>query len=262
MFEHQQAVAAILATKPEIESFMSSAGGRGSSGSNNGNLMIRLKPRSERQFSADELIQQWRPALNSIPGIRVFLMNPPTIAIGGRMSRSQYQFTMQSPDTAELYKYAAQMEEKMRDLPGFQDVTSDLQMKNPQVNVEIDRDKASATGLTAAQIEEALYNAYGSRQVSLMLTPNNQYYVIMELQDKYQLDPSALGLLYVRAKNGRLVPLNTVAELTTDVGPLTINHQGQLPSVTISFNLAPGTSLGEAVDRDQQVGPERSPRPS
>jgi len=247
MFEHQQAVAAILQTKPEIQSFMSSAGARGSSGSNNGNLMIRLKPKSERQFNADELIQQWRPSLNSIPGMRVFLMNPPTISIGGRMSRSQYQFTMQGPDTTELYKYALLMEESIRDLPGFQDVTSDLRMKNPQVNVEILRDKASATGITAAQIENALYNAYGSRQVSLMLTPNNQYYVVMELKDQYQLDPSALGLLYVRSQTGQLVPLNAVTNLTTNVGPLTINHQGQLPSVTISFNLAPGTSLGEAV---------------
>jgi HAE1 family hydrophobic/amphiphilic exporter-1 len=247
MFEHQQAVAAILRTKPEIQSFMSSAGARGSSGSNSGNLMIRLKPRSERQFNADELIQQWRPGLNSIPGMRVFLMNPPTISIGGRMSRSQYQFTMQSPDTTELYKYAVLMEEKIRGLPGFQDVTSDLRMKNPQVNVEIQRDKASATGITAAQIEDALYDAYGSRQVSLMLTPNNQYYVVMELKDQYQQDPSALSMLYIRAKTGQLVPLNAVASLTTNVGPLTINHQGQLPSVTVSFNLAPGTALGEAV---------------
>jgi HAE1 family hydrophobic/amphiphilic exporter-1 len=259
MFEHQQAVAAILQTKPEIQSFMSSAGARGSSGSNSGNLMIRLKPKSERQLNADELIQQWRPTLNSIPGMRVFLMNPPTISIGGRTARSQYQFTMQSPDTTELYKYAILMEEKIRDLAGFQDVTSDLRMKNPQVNVEIQRDKASATGLTAAQIEDTLYDAYGSRQVSLMLTPNNQYYVVMEVKDQYQLDPSALGMLYVRAKAGQLVPLNAVASLTTSVGPLTINHQGQLPSVTVSFNLAPGTSLGEAVAGINKVARDTLP---
>jgi HAE1 family hydrophobic/amphiphilic exporter-1 len=259
MFDHQQAVAAVLRTKPEIASFMSSAGARGSSGSNNGNLMIRLKPRNEREFNADELIQQWRPALNSIPGMRVFLMNPPTISIGGRQSRSQYQFTMQGPDTTQLYESAMLIEEKIRDLPGFQDVTSDLRMKNPQVNVKIDREKASATGITAAQIEEALYNAYGSRQVSLMLTPNNQYYVIMEMKDQFQLDPAALNLLYVRSQNGRLVPLDTVASLTTDVGPLTINHQGQLPSVTISFNLAPGTSLGEAVVGINKLASEHLP---
>jgi HAE1 family hydrophobic/amphiphilic exporter-1 len=259
MFEHQQAVAAILQTKPEIQSFMSSAGARGSSGANNGNLMIRLKPKSERPFDADELIQQWRPALNSIPGMRVFLMNPPTISIGGRMARSQYQFTLQSPDTAELYQYALLIEGKIRDLPGFQDVTSDLRMKNPQVNVEIQRDKASATGLTAAQIEDALYDAYGSRQVSLMLTPNNQYYVIMELKDQYQQDPAALNVLYVRSRTGQLVPLSAVASVTTSVGPLTINHQGQLPSVTVSFNLAPGTSLGEAVKEIDQLARDTLP---
>ncbi len=165
MFEHQQAVAAVLCEKPEVASFMSSAGSRGSSGGNNGYLMIRLKPKSQRQHSVDDLIQQWRPGLNSVPGIRVFLLNPPTISIGGRVSRSQYQFTMQSPSTEELYQYATVMEQKIRDLPGFQDVTSDLRMKNPQVDVRIDRDKASATGITAAQIEDALYNAYGSRQV-------------------------------------------------------------------------------------------------
>ena len=259
MFQHQQAVASVLLAKSEIASFMSSAGSRGGSGGNSGFLMIRLKPKSQREFNADELIQQWRPGLNAVPGIRVFLMNPPTISIGGRMSRSQYQFTMQSPDTTELYKHAILMEEKIRDLPGFQDVTSDLRMKNPQVNVGIDRDKASATGLTAAQIENALYNAYGSRQVSLMLTPNNQYYVVMELKDQYQLDPAALNMLYIRAKTGRMVPLNAVAGLTTNVGPLTINHQGQLPSVTVSFNLAPGTSLGEAVGEINKVARDTLP---
>jgi HAE1 family hydrophobic/amphiphilic exporter-1 len=248
MFKHQQAVSAVLRTRPEIESFMSSAGARGSSGSNTGNTFIRLKPKSQRKFSADELVQQLRPALSVIPGIRVFLQNPPTIAIGGRLARSQYQFTMQSPDTDELYKYAVLMEGKIRDLPGFQDVTSDLRMNNPQVTVEIQRDKASASGISAAQIENALYGAYGSQQVSTILAPNNQYYVITELQDKYQLDPSALGMLYVRSTNGQLVPLDAVANLTTGVGPLTINHQGQLPSVTVSFNLNPDVSLGEAVD--------------
>jgi HAE1 family hydrophobic/amphiphilic exporter-1 len=253
MFEHQQAVAAVLKSRPEIDSFMSSAGGRGGA-ANSGNLMIRLKPKSERSVSADELIQQLRPSLNAIPGVRTFIQNPPTISLGGRMARGQYQYTLQSPDTDELYKYAALVEEKIRDLPGFQDVTSDLRMKNPEVNVEIRRDKASASGVTAAQVETALYNAYGSRQVSTILAPNDQYYVIMELQDRYQLDPSALSMLYVRSDRGGLVPLSAVANLSTSVGPLTINHQGQLPSVTISFNLAPGMSLGEAVDAVNRTG--------
>ena len=174
MFEHQQAIASILQTKPEIDSFMSSAGSRGVSGGNTGIVFIRLKPRSQREFSADELIQQWRPSLSSIPGMRVYLQNPPTIPVGGRLSKSQYQYTLQSPDTDELYKYALIMEEKVRELPGFLDVTSDLQIKNPKVNVNIQRDKASTLGVTAQQIEDALYNSYGSRQISTILAPNNR----------------------------------------------------------------------------------------
>ena len=248
MVEHQKAVSSFLQSRPEIDSFMSSAGSRGAMGGNSGFLFIRLNPKSQRKLSADDLIQQWRPGLSSITGVRVYLQNPPTISIGGRQTRSQYQFTMQGPDTEELYKYADIMEQKVRGLPGFQDVTSDLQIKNPQVNVEIQRDKASASGVSAAQIEDALYNAYSSRQISTILAPNNQYYVIMELQEQYQLDPSALSMLYIRSGSGKLVPLDAVATLTSGVGPLTINHQGQLPSVTVSFNLRPGVSLGDAVD--------------
>ena len=247
MFEYQQAAAKVLQGRPEIDSFMSNAGGGGGGGGNSGSLTIRLKPRSERKVSADELIQQLRPALNAIPGIRVFLQNPPPINIGGRQARSQYQYTLQSPNTEELYKYAVLMEEKVRELPGFQDVTSDLRMKNPEVHVNINRDRASASGLTVNQIESTLFNAYGSRQVSTIMAPNDQYYVIMELQDLDQLDPSAMSKLYIRSSNRQLIPLNSVASLSTGVGPLTINHQGQLPSVTISFNLTPGVSLGEAV---------------
>jgi hydrophobic/amphiphilic exporter-1 (mainly G- bacteria), HAE1 family len=247
MFEYQQAAAKVLQGRPEIDSFMSNAGGGGGGGGNSGSLTIRLKPRSERKVSADELIQQLRPALNAIPGIRVFLQNPPPINIGGRQARSQYQYTLQSPNTEELYQYAVLMEEKVRELPGFQDVTSDLRMKNPEVRVNINRDRASAAGLTVNQIESTLFSAYGSRQVSTIMAPNDQYYVIMELQDLDQLDPSAMSKLYIRSSNRQLIPLNSVASLSTGVGPLTINHQGQLPSVTISFNLTPGVSLGEAV---------------
>ncbi len=253
MFEYQQEAAKILQARPEVDSFMSNAGG-GGGGGNSGSFTIRLKPRSQRKVSADELIQQLRPALNSIPGIRVFLQNPPPINIGGRMARSQYQYTLQSPNTDELYKYATLMEEKVRTLPGFQDVTSDLRMKNPEVRVNINRDKASASGVSAAQIETALFNAYGSRQVSTIMAPNDQYYVIMELQDQHQLSPSDLSKLYVRSGSGTLIPLSSVASLSTGVGPLTINHQGQLPSVTISFNLAPGVSLGEAVKAVDKIG--------
>jgi HAE1 family hydrophobic/amphiphilic exporter-1 len=259
MFEHQKAVSAFLQGQPEVASFMSSAGSRGAMGGNSGFLNIRLKPKSQREFSADELIQKWRPDLSAITGVKVYLQNPPTISVGGRMTRSQYQFTMQSPDTDELYKYAVIMEQKAKDLPGFQDVTSDLQIKNPQVNVEIQRDKASASGVTAEQIETALYNAYGSRQISTILAPNDQYYVILELEDRYQLDPSALSLLYVRSGGGKLVPLDAVSTLTTGLGPLTINHQGQLPSVTISFNLRPGVSLGDAVSAVKKLAQNTIP---
>ena len=248
MFEHQNAIASILQTKPEIDSFMSSAGSRGVSGANTGTVFIRLKPRWQRKFSADELIQQWRPSLSSIPGMRVYLQNPPTIPVGGRLAKSQYQYTLQSPETDELYKYAIIMESKVRDLPGFLDVTSDLQIKNPKINVDIQRDKASTLGVTAQQVEDALYNSYGSRQISTILAPNNEYQVILEVLPQYQLDPAVLDKLYIRSGNDQLVPLNAVADFTTGIGPLTISHQGQLPAVTISFNLKPGVSLGEAVD--------------
>jgi HAE1 family hydrophobic/amphiphilic exporter-1 len=253
MFEHQKAVASVLQSKPEIEQFMSSAGGRGISGTNSGVVLIRLKPKSQRKFSVDQLIQQWRASLNSIPGIRVYLQNPPTIQIGGRLSKSQYQYTLLSPDTEELYKYAVIMEDKIRNSPGFLDVTSDLQIKNPQVNVNIQRDKASTFGVNAQQIEDALYSAYGSRQISTILAPNNEYQVVLEVLPQFQLNPDVLRMLYIRSENNQLVSLDAVADFTTSVGPLTISHQGQLPSVTISFNLPPGVSLGEAVDSVNKI---------
>jgi HAE1 family hydrophobic/amphiphilic exporter-1 len=176
----------------------------------------------------------------------------PPIRIGGYLTKSRYQFTLQDPDTHELYDFAPKFENVMRTDARLrallQDVTSDLQIKNPQVNVQIDRDKASALGITASQIEDALNTAYSQRQVSTIYAPNNAYRVITETEDQYQLDPSLLSLLYVHSTNGQLVPLDAVAKLTYSVGPLTINHLGQLPAVTVSFNLRPGVSLGDAVD--------------
>ncbi len=176
------------------------------------------------------------------------MQNPPPIRIGGQLTKSQYQYTLQSPDPSDLYRFGPQLAERMRGLPGFLDVTTDLQITNPQVDVEIDRDKAATLGVTAEQIEDALYTAYSSRQISTIYAPNNQYRVIMELEPQYQLDPEALSLLYVRSSSGSLVPLHTVAKLTRTVGPLTVNHLGQLPAVTISFNLQPGYAIGPAVD--------------
>jgi HAE1 family hydrophobic/amphiphilic exporter-1 len=195
------------------------------------------------------VIEELRPKLATVAGIRVFLQNPPPIQIGGQLTKSLYQFTLQSPDTQQLYAASQQFEKLLHDVPGLTDVTSDLQIKNPQVNVAVDRDRASALGLTAQQVEDALYTAYGNRQVSTIYAPNNEYRVIMELLPQYQLDANALALLYVRSSTGQLVPLNTIATLTPTLGPLAVTHLGQLPAVTISFNLQQGVALGDAVQR-------------
>jgi len=243
----QQQGAAIVREDPAIESVMSFIGSsNGSSSLNLGRMFIVLKPRTERG-TPEEITQRLRPKLGSVPGLKVFLQNIPTIRIGGQLTKTQYQYTLQDADTAELFHWVPLIEKKLSTLPGFQDVTSDLQIGNPQVTVDIDRNKASALGITAQQIENTLYNAYGQRQVSTIYTPGNQYWVILELEPRYQDDPSALSLLYVRSSTGALVPLNSVARLTRSVGPLSINHLGQLPAATISFNLAPGVALGDAI---------------
>ncbi len=248
MKRHQLKVMEVVQQDPNVHSFSSTVGAGGPSPTGNlGRIFITLKPRDERKLHADEVIQQLRPKLSKIPGIQVFLQNPPPIRIGGQLTKAQYQFTLQSPEIKELYENAPKLEAKIRELPGIQDVTSDLQIKNPQVNIEIDRDKASALGVTANQIEDALYSAYGSRQISTIYTSINQYQVIVELEPQYQRDPSSLSMLYIRSSNGHLVPLNTVATLRPGLGPLSINHLGQLPSVTLSFNIKPGVSLGDAV---------------
>jgi HAE1 family hydrophobic/amphiphilic exporter-1 len=242
MVEHQEALAAIIRQDPNVDSYMSAV-----IGNNSGRMFIRLKPRSQRRLSVDEVIQELRPKLAKISGVQIFLQNLPPIQIGGQLTKSQYQFTLQSPETKELYQHAVELEAKMQRIPGLQDVTSDLRIANPQVNVEIDRYKASTLRVSAEQVEDALYGAYGSRQISTILTPINQYQVIMELLPQYQMDPSALSMLYIRSTLGQLVPLNAVAKLTRGVGPLSVNHLGQLPSVTISFNLRPNVALGDAV---------------
>jgi len=245
---------------PNIESFMSSIGGGGSSSSSNqGRLIIRLKPRSERRLSADQVIRELQPKLGQVPGIRVYLQNPPPINVGARGAKSQYQFTLQSTDQDALYSSSDALLARIKDLPGLQDVTSDLQIRNPQVNVEIDRERAASLGITAEQIERTLYDAYGSRQVSTIYTSNDQYWVIMELRPQDQRDLTALQSLYVSGTGGTLVPIAAVAKISPDVGPLSVNHQGQIPAVTLSFNLRPGTSLGQAVDAVQRAAREVLP---
>ncbi len=254
MVRHQEELASIVSKDPNVDAFMSAVGSSGMSAANNtGRMFMRLKPLSERKLSADQIIQELRPKVSTVPGIMMFMQNLPAIRIGGHLTKSEYQFTLQSPDTDQLYRSATELEAKLKTLPQLQDVTSDLQIKSPQVNVVIDRDKASALGLTAGQIEDALYYAYGSRQVSTIYAPNNQYQVILELEPRYQQDPAALSMLYIHSKTGSLVPLNTVAKLTRSLGPLTVNHLGQLPAVTLSFNLKPGIALGDAVSVVQKT---------
>ena len=255
MRDHQVAVAEILRNDPNVGHFMSSVGG---GTMNQGRLNIRLKPRGER-LPADEVMRGLMPKLNSVPGIRTYLSLPPAIRVGGRSTKTQYQFTMQSADLDELYENTGKLERVLRGIPKLQDVTTDLQIKNPQVSVRIDRDRATSLGVSVQQIEQALYDAYGSRQVSTIYTPNNQYWVIMELLPEYQRDPSALQLLYLRSQRGTLIPLTSVASASNDVGPLSVNHSGQLPSVTLSFNLPPGVSLGEAVNEVQNAARETLP---
>ncbi|OOP55903.1 MAG: acriflavine resistance protein B [Candidatus Brocadia carolinensis] len=248
MKQLQQAVADIVHKDPNVRDFYSSVGGSGAaSSSNQGVLFIHLKHGAGPRLSSVEVIEELRQKLAAIPGIRVFMQDPPEIRIGGRLTKSLYQFTLQSPDMEELYHYAPILEAEMQKLPMLEDVTSDLQVKNPQINVVIHRDKASTLGVTARQIESALFSAYGNRWVSTIYAPNDQYKVIMELEPQYQTNPDTLHMLYVNSSNGLPVPLYAVATLTENLGPQTINHMGQFPAVTISFNLKPGVALSEAV---------------
>ena len=247
MVRHQKEAAAVIGASPYVKEYMSTVGGGGVNAAlNSGRVFAHLKPRNERPH-VDKIIEELRPKLSQIPGINVYLQNLPPIRIGGQLTRSQYQFTLQSPDTGELYQYAPKLEQRLSNLPQLQDVTSDLQVKNPQVTVQIDRDKAASLNVDPRTVEDALYSAYGSRQISTIYAPNNQYKVIMELQPQFQLDPSALSMLYIHSRTGQLVPLGSVASFKKEVGPLTVNHLGQLPAVTISFNLRPGVALGDAI---------------
>ena len=252
MVSHQLQVADLLAKDPDVFSTNVMVGAIGNSASalNTGRVWVELKPRAQRNRSVDQVIAGLRPKVAQIPGIRVFMTNQPPINLGGGYGaqRALYQFTLQDTDTAELYKYAPMMEEKIRQLAGLEDVSSDLLLRNPQVSVDLERNRVSSLGLTANQVENALYNAYGTRQVSQIYAPNNQYQVILQVAPQFQTDPAAMSLLYVRSNTGRLIPLESVARLKTDVGPLSVSHYGQLPAATISFNLKPGYALGDAVD--------------
>ncbi len=276
MRQHQQAVVDVLRRDPNIDALNSTIGSGGPNASaNTGRIFIRLKPRDQRRLSADQVVQELRPKLAAIPGIKVFLQNPPAINIGGQQTKAQYQFTLQSPQFQELNQYAPKLEAALRQLPDLQDVNTDLQVNNPQVRVEVDRPQAAALGLDANQIETALGYAYGTRQVSTIYAPDSQYQVILGVDPQYQQTADALNLLSIRARNSTnasnssdsnetnsstnasndrsLIPLNAVATLNRGVGPLTVNHSGQLAAITLSFNLKPGVSLGDVTGTIEQT---------
>ena len=254
MVARQRQVAAIAAQEPDIETFMSVVGAGGSRvTASSGIMLFTLKPRPGRTLTPDELIEKLRPKLNSVPGIKVSLQNPPPIRISGQLTSAQYQYTLQSTDLEELYHWTDVMLERLRHLPGFEDVNSNLNDKSPVIALEINRDKLAALGLSYGQVEDALQSAFSSRQISTIYGSANQYQVILELDPAFQEDPNTLSRLYVRASGGQLVPLDTVAHITRKSQALTVNHLGQLPAVTLSFNLKAGVSLGEAVDRIRAV---------
>ena len=268
-----------------------------SAASNTGNILVLLKPLAQRQARVDTVIEELRPKLAAVAGMRIYLQNPPLVQVGGQVTKSPYQLTLQGPDRKELYQNAEALEQKMAALPGLLDVTSDIQQHNPQLNVEIDRDKASSLGITAQQVENALNSAYGTQQISTIYASTNEYQVILEVQPQYQLDPSALAKLYIHSTatastasqsstqssmaqpsptpaysfqapagetitsqtTDRLIPLDTVAKLSRTEGPLLVNHLGQLPSATISFNLSPGVSLSGATDQVQRLAKQTLP---
>jgi HAE1 family hydrophobic/amphiphilic exporter-1 len=301
MTRHQEQIVDIIRQDRNVQGVLSTVGESDvSAASNTGNILILLKPLNQRKQDVDTIIDNLRPKLATVPGIRIYLQNPPLVQVGGQVTKSPYQLTLQGPDQKELYASAAQLQQEIAKLPELLDVTSDIQTRNPQLKVDIDRDKASALGITAQQIENALNSAYGTQRVSTIYATSNEYEVILEVKPEYQQDPSALGSLYIHstapastlsqtpqlqsalaqptsvvvasmqppagqsataqaAIQGRLVPLSTVATFSRSVGPLLVNHLGQLPSATISFNLKEGVSLSAATEKVQALAKKSLP---
>ena len=240
LVERMMALGGIVQEHPAVDRFMVHA-------STSGMMMVVLKPRAERELSADEVIRDLRPQLNTVPGIRAMLVNPLPVNVGGRRSRSLYQLTLQSVDTPALYAAATQLERAMRDNPELTDVSSDLEMANPELRLDIDRDRALLLGVSPERIQDALYSAYGQREVSTIFGASDQYSVLLEYLPEFRSDAGALDRLHLRSDTGRLVPLAAVASVREGLGPLSVNHSGQLPSVTLSFNVRQGVALGEAL---------------
>jgi HAE1 family hydrophobic/amphiphilic exporter-1 len=249
MKERQQALVAILRTDPAVDYINSTVGAGGPNATtNNGRLFVALKDRKGRD-PAPVVIARLRQKATQVPGMLAFFQSVQNLNIGGRPSKSQYQYTLQSGDTESLYRLAPEMRDNIAKVPGLLDVTTDLYIKNPQMTVDIDREKAAVYGITVDQVRNQLYNAYGARQVGTIYMPSNDYQIILEAQPQFRVDPSDLSKLYMKTANNQTIPLDAVAKLVPTVGPLLINHQGQQPAVTISFNLAPNYSLGYAVDQ-------------
>ena len=265
MAKDLQALADRMRQDPAVGSFFAGMGGSSGSsagaGPNIGRMFFHLKPREERPHRehADSVIARFRPMMNSLPGLRAFPQNPPAIRIGGTLSKGLYQYTLMSTSIEDLYRGALSLEKELAREPSLQDVATDLQIKSPQMHVVINRDKAAAVKVTPEQIENGLYAAYGPRWISTIYAPDNQYRVLIEVDRRFQRDPSQMTALYVRSSDGNLVPLDSVAELKPALGPQTISHYGQLPAVTLSFNLAPGASIGDAVTRIQDIAQQTLP---
>ncbi len=254
MMQRQRTVAAILAQDPSVltlGSFVGASGPRPTS--NTGTLVLNLKPHDQRKEGPDEIIARLRPKLAAVPGIRVFMQNPPPIRIGGQVTNAQFQYTLQDTDLAELYRWNDTLLDHLRQLPGFVDVNTNLKNQSPVIALDIDREKLAPLGISIGQIEDALQSAFSSRQISTIYAATNQYQVILEVAPELQADPATLSKIHVRSSNGKLVPVDTVARISRGTQALTVNHQGQLPAVTLSFNLLPGVSLGDAVDRIRKM---------
>ena len=249
MVKYQEMLSQILMRDPDILTFYSSTGGGFmSGGSSTGRVMVNLKPRRQRKATVVDIVNRIRPRVSGFPGLRVYLSVPQAIRVGGRMSKSSYDFTLYGPDTQRLYEEAPKLERIVSRIPGLTDVTSDLQIKTPRVNIVLDRDRAAALNLNWNNISSALYDAFGPQYSSTIYAPTNQYRVLLEMLQQYQEHTDGLRMIYLKSSSGQLVPLSAVARQVLDAGPQSIPHSGQLPSVTISFALRPGTSLGQATD--------------
>lgn len=254
MGRYQAEIAKIVLENPNVASVMTSI-----SGTNSGRFFVTLKPFGTRE-SVQEVVKQLRPKVSKVLGVRVFLQIPPSIRLGaGPPGKAVYQFTLQSPDIEALYAGTVELEKKLHDIPGLQDINSNLEIKNPELVLKVNRERAAALGLSQQQIESALSSSFGTRQISTIYASTNDYQVILELDPAYQNKIEALDMVYVRSANQGLVPVSTVATVERSVGPLTVNHQGTFPSTSISFNLPPEVPLGSVVNQIQALADQTLP---